>query len=204
MKCRTNIAVLAAMVLCGCQTPSAVYELAEKSSSNAGAFQGQLAALSSQSANLAQHRVDNIVAMQAEVSRLDAYIRRELYMQEQSRSSKEWQEVSALLQRLTSLRDELMDIEESAALATEQRRKDLLGTRKELDMHKAALRDVAASLDALARKESTEERAKFLASFGKEVRDDMKKAEEDGDQNAARAKALVDRIKASAKADFPQ
>jgi len=191
-----------ALLLGGCQTtPPEVYELAEKSGGNAGAFQGHLAAMAAQSTKLAQQRADNIVALEAGTARLDAYLRRELYMQQHANTPEAWSEINDLLGRLTALRDNLITIEQSATIASEDRRKELLAQQKALETYKAALKDTATALAALARRESAEERAKFLAGFARTVREDMKKAVADGDKAALAAKALIDSIKADASGE---
>lgn len=197
-------AAVTMLLLAGCQTPPAVYELAEKSSSNAGVFQGHLAALSAQSASLAQQRAENVISLEEGTARLDAHLRRELYMQEQSRAAGDWAEVNQLLGRLIALRDQLIAIEQSAIFASAQRRKELLSQQTQLETYKAALRQTATALSALAKRETTQERAKFLATFARAVRDDMKKALEDGDQTAIKAKALIDSIKGQATEDETQ
>lgn len=197
-------AAITTLLLAGCQTHPAVYELAEKSSSNAGIFQGHLAALAAQSASLAQQRAENVISLEAGTARLDAHLRRELYMQQQSRLAPDWAEVNQLLGRLISLRDELIAIEESAHIASAQRREELLSQQTKLETYKAALRETATALNALAKHETTQERAKFLATFARAVRDDMKKALEDGDKTAIKAKALIDSIKGQSSEDETQ
>lgn len=201
--CAATLLPCVAVLTTGCQTPPTVYELAEKTSINTGMFQSHLGDLSARSKALAKDRADQVVAMESFNAMLDAKLKRELYMQEQSRAVADWTEMKALMERLTALRDGLLKIEQDASFAAGDRRKALLAAQKELDTFKAALRDATGALTALAKQESRSERAKFFAAFAREVRNDMKKSLESGDETARKAKELLDSIESQFKKADP-
>jgi len=192
-----------ALLSAGCQTPSAVYELAEKTSGNAAVFQSHLAEVATQSRALAQRRADHIVSMEAFNVRLDGTLKRELYMQQHSRKASDWGEIRDLMQQMTALRDDLVKIEQDARIAEIDRRKEILAKQADLNTYKAALRDVATALSALAKRESDAERAQFIGKFLREVRDDMNKSLESGDETSKNAKKLLDDLKSQIKNDEP-
>lgn len=184
-----------AAALCGCQTPSAVHELAEKSSANAGVFQQDLGEMAAQSKALAARRADHIAAMDAFNAELDSYLKRELYMREKSLGAAEWARVNALMKELVTLRDELIAIEATAQFAQKERRQAVLGLRTDLNTFQAAMRDTTNALNALARPESDRQRAAFFGKFLGDVHKDVRKALESGDATAQKAKAALDKLK---------
>jgi hypothetical protein len=190
-----------AALLCGCQTPGAVRELAEKSSANAGAFQQQLAEMAAQSKALAARRAEHIAAMDAFNAELDAYLKRELYMREKSLPTADWARLSALLKELAALRDQLAAIEAAAQVAQNQRRQVVLGLHTDLNTFQAAMRDAANSFDSLAKARGGRQRAEFLGKFVGEVHKEVQKALESNDATAQAAKAALDKIKAEFKTD---
>ena len=184
-----------AAALLGCQTPSAVYELAEKSSANAGTFQQRLGEMAAQSKSLAASRAEHVAAMDAFNAEFDSYLKRELYMREKSLSAAEWAKVQALLKELVALRDQLIAIEATAQFAQKERRQAVLGLHTDLNTFHAAMRDTANALNALAKRESDRERAEFFGKFLGEVRKDINKELESNDATAQAAKEVLDRIK---------
>jgi hypothetical protein len=195
----TSGLLAAAVLLGGCQTPAAVYELAEYTSANAGTLQHHLGATAAQSKALAGRRAEHVEAMDAFNARLDAYLRRELCMRQRSLSAADWAEVSKLMKELGALRDELIAIESSAATTAGARKKEVLATQKDLDAYQASLRDTANALNALAKQESASERAKFIGKFLGEVKADIDEALKKNDKAAVAAKAGLDKVKASLK-----
>lgn len=181
--------------LCGCQTPSAVYELAEKSSANAGAFQQHLGEMAAQSRALAAKRAEHVAAMDAFNAEFDSYLRRELYMREKSLGASEWARVQALMKELVELRDGLIAVEATAQFAQKERRSAVLGLHADLSTFQAAMREATNALNALARHESDRERAAFFGRFLGDVHKDVKKALESNDDTAQKARAALDGLK---------
>jgi hypothetical protein len=188
----------------GCQTPAAVYDLAEKTTANAGVLQSHLRELSESSKALATDRAAAVVSMEAFNAEVDAYIKRELYMRQQSNSSAEWQKMQALMNKLTALRDELIRIEQSARIAEQERRQQILARRTELDTYAAAMRETASALSALAQRESSEERARFIGNFLVDVRQDVDTALQKTDKTSQAANALLKEVEGHVKDDSAQ
>jgi hypothetical protein len=197
------LAGAACATLFGCQTPSGVYQLAEKTTANAGVFHHHLGRLADSSKALAGDRANAVVSMEAFNASLDAYIRRELYMREQSNAG-EWPRMNALIAKLTALRDEIMRIEQSARIAENERRQQILAKRTELDTYATSMRETANALSALAQRESAEERVRFIGRFLLDVRADVDEALEKNDKTSKDAKALLGKIKAEFKQDSDQ
>jgi hypothetical protein len=200
MRSRANLcgvlsSLSAALTVAGCQTPPAVYELAEKTSSSAGIVQHHLAEVASQSRSLAETRSNHVVAMEAFNARLDATLKRELYMQQHSRASADWSEIKALMEQMATLRDQLLEIARSASISEADRRKEILTKHTDLNIYKTALHDTANALSALAKHESKSERAKFIGKFVGEVREDLDKSLKGSDATSKAAKGLADTIK---------
>lgn len=191
------------LALSACQTPPAVYELAEKSGSNAGVLQGHIAAVAAQSKAVAGARADLIVSLEAHNARLAATLAREVYMQQHARPAPQWADIKALSDELTALRDDLVQIEAKSTILEADRRKELLATQTTLNAYNAALRDTASALGTLAEKESASERARFLAAFAREVRSDFKASLAGNDAAAQSAADLLAAIKAQLKAADP-
>src|SRR6266852_5232276 len=114
---RGFVSASVALFLLGCQTQPAVYELAEKTSMNTGVFQHHLGDLAAGSKALAAERADLIVSMESFNARLDGFIKRELYMRQQSNKPADWAKIDALMKKLTALRDEIIRIEQAARIA---------------------------------------------------------------------------------------
>jgi hypothetical protein len=184
-----------AAALYGCQTPSAVYELAEKSSANAGAFQQQLGEMAAQSKALAAKRADHVAAMDAFNAEFDSYLKRELYMREKSLAPAEWAKVQALMKELVALRDQLIAIEATAQFAQQERRQAVLGLRTDLNTFQAAMRDATNALNTLAKHQSDSERAAFFGKFLGDVHKEVKNVLESNDATAQKAKAALDKLK---------
>lgn len=192
-----------ALLVAGCTTPPGVYELAEKSAGNAGVFQGHLTELAAQSRSLAKARAENIAEMDLFNAEFEGWLARELYMQQQSRPAADWTEMKAVMDRLTALRDDVLKIEKDNTFKAADRQKELVSGQVELNAHRAAMKATAEALGALGKEESTKERVKFLAAFARDVRTEMNKSLESGEETAAGAKKIADQIKAQFKRADP-
>ena len=162
-------------------------------------FRSHLADLAANSQQLAQRRADHIVAMEAFNAQLDAALQRELYMQQHARSGSEWNEMKSLMDELAALRDDLLRIAQSARTLQADRRKELLAAQTSLETYKKALRDAAAALGALAHVQSDSESAKFVGTYSRDVRDEVKKALDADNKTAKAANALIDAAQSEIK-----
>jgi hypothetical protein len=187
------------LALAGCQTPPAVYELAETSSANAAVFQQHLGDLAGASKALAGERADLVVSMEAFNARLDSFVKREIYMRQQSNKPADWSRIEVLMKKLAALRNEIIKIEQAARIAEQSRRKEILGRRTDLDTYATAMREAANALNALAQREGSEERARFIGRFVADVNKDVRAALENSDETSKAAKGLVDKVKGELK-----
>ena len=195
----------AALLLAGCQTPPAVYELADKTSANAGIFQGYLGQMAEQSKAIAARRAEHVASMDAFNAELDTFIKRELYMREKASVSGDWAKADALMKELAGLRDELIAVEAGAQFAQQERRKAILDAHKDLETFQATMRDAANALNALAKHESDLERARFFGKYMADVAKSARASLDKSDQASRAAKDLVDKVTddlRSARNDF--
>lgn len=189
-----RIAVIAALAyLGGCaSTPEPVLQLAEKSSANAGVVSARLRQLADASDALYANRVANISHLHAVNSSQRASLEYDLAL-----TRKVGQEADlALMKELQAWTAEVDQLFADAAEAEKTRRAVLAAAQVKIDTRSQALQKVAQTLSSLAQKESASERAKLLAAFASEVRDDVKKQLEDGSASSAAAKELLDHLKA--------
>ncbi len=192
---RGFVSASVALFLLGCQTQPAVYELAEKTSMNTGVFQHHLGDLAAGSKALAAERADLIVSMESFNARLDGFIKRELYMRQQSNKPADWAKIDALMKKLTALRDEIIRIEQAARIAEQSRRQEILAKHTDLNTNAAAMRDATNALNALAKHESPEERARFIGGFLKDVKSEVDTALKQDNKTSQNANALITKIK---------
>jgi hypothetical protein len=190
-----RIAVIAALAwLGGCaSTPEPVLQLAEKSSANAGVVSARLRQLADASDALYANRAANISHLHAVNASQRASLEYDLAL-----TRKVGQEADlALMKELQAWTAEVDKLFADAAGAEKTRREELAAAQVKIDTRSHALQKVAQTLSSLAQKESAGERAKLLAAFASEVRDDVKKQLEDGSASSAAAKDLLDHLKAS-------
>lgn len=183
-----------AVLLTGCANrPDAVYELANKTDANVGLLTQQLHQIASDSSELYGKRVDNI-ARQAHVTsagraKLDA----DLWLTKKVGDGDDLVVMNDLKESLKLFSDAAASVES----ADKARRDQLAAARVKIDEITEPLGKVTSALTALAKQESTQERAKIVVAFGKEVREDVKKQLDDGSSSSNAAKALIDKIKAA-------
>jgi hypothetical protein len=188
-----HVAFLAALAcFAGCaSTPEPVLELAEKSSANVGVVSARLRQLSDQSGALYANRAANISHLHAVNATQRAHLEYDLAL-----TRKVGQEADlALMKDLQDWTAEVDRIFSESAGAEKARREELLVARASIDTRTQALDKVAQTLSALAQKESAGDRARLMAAFALEVRDDVKKQLDDGSNASAAAKALLDQLK---------
>lgn len=190
-----RITVIAALAcLGGCaSTPEPVLQLAEKSSANAGVVSARLRQLADASDALYANRAANISHLHAVNASQRASLEYDLAL-----TRKVGQEADlTLMKELQAWTAEVDQLFAAAAGAEKTRREELAAAQVKVDARSQALQKVAQILSSLAQKESAGERAKLLAAFAGEVRDDVKKQLEDGSVSSAAAKDLLDHLKAS-------
>src|SRR5262249_24122814 len=123
-----------------------------------------------------------------------AFIKRELFMRQRANAD-EWSSIDTRIKDLTSLRDQLQQIEAAAAKSEKQRRDEILAARVELDTYTSAMRAAASALGALAAVETSADRARFTAMFAADVTKEVRASLEKSDKASQAAKALIDKVK---------
>ena len=189
VKMLTTAAVAAAMV--GCATPSAVYELADKSSANAALFGQHLGTLGTQSRALAEKRAAHVASMDAFNASVQADYQRDLAI---TRRAGAGDAAKRLIDDLSSFVQELERIEKSGQLSEAARRQELMNSYVALEPNTAALRNVANMLTALANQESRADRAKFLADFAAQVHREAQVLLEKDEASSKHATQLLEHI----------
>ena len=187
-------AIAALACLGGCaSTPEPVLQLAEKSSANAGVVAARLRQLAEASDALYASRAANISHLHAVNASQRASLEYDLAL-----TRKVGQDADlALMEDLQAWTAEVDKLFADAAGAEKLRRDELAAAQVKIDSKSQALQKVAQTLSSLAQKESAGERARLLAAFATEVRDDVKKQLDDGSASATAAKDLLDHLKAS-------
>jgi hypothetical protein len=185
------IAVLACLGGCA-STPEPVLALAEKSSATAGVVGARLRQLAQASDALYARRAASVAHLHAVNAAQRASLEYDLALTRKVGQDAELTQMKEL-QAWTAEVDKLFA---SAAGAEKSRREELAAAQVKIDTGAQALQQVAQTLTSLAQKESAGERAKLMAAFASEVRDDVKRQLDDGTKSAAAAKALLDQLKA--------
>ena len=185
------ITAAVAAVMVGCATPSAVYELADKSSANAALFGQRLGTLGTQSRALAEKRAAHVASMDAFNASMQADYQRDLAI---TRRAGAGDAAKRLIDDLSSFVQELERIEKSGQLSEAARRQELMNSYVALEPNKAALRNVANMLTALANQESRADRAKFLADFAAQVHREAQVLLEKDEASSKHATQLLEHI----------
>jgi len=201
-KRRACLAVAASAVSAGCANrPDAVYELANKTDANVGLLAAQLHQIARDSDELYDKRAANIARQAQVTAQARGRLTADLWLTKKVGDGSD-------LTLMDDLKDWLSQADQlarSAQDADKTRREALAAAKERIDEKTVPLGKVSSALSALAKRETAEERAKLIAGFGKEVRDDVKKELDDGAASSNAAKALLDHIKgAAAPASSPQ
>lgn len=194
IKCGGLLATAIASSLAGCANkPDAVYELASKTDANVGLLSAQLHQIARDSNELYDKRADNIARQWRATAQGRATLDADVWL---TRKVGDGGDLAVMddLKKSLHLSDEAVAAVESADKA---RREQLATAKVKIDEKTEPLGKVTSALGALASHESAQERAKLVAGFGKEVRDDVKKQLDDGTASSNAAKALVDKVKAA-------
>jgi hypothetical protein len=191
---RRTFLIAAFVLLGGCaSTPEPVLQLAEKSSANAGVVSARLRQLADASDALYASRAANISHLHAVNANQRASLEYDLAL-----TRKVGQDADlALMKDVQAWTAEVDKLFADAAGAEKTRRDELAAAQTKIDAKSQALQKVAQILSTLAQKESASDRARSLAAFATEVRDDVKKQLDDGSASATAAKKLLDHLKAS-------
>lgn len=206
LKLAATIAAAGSMALAGCaSTPDAVYELANKTDANVGLLSAQLHQIALDSSELYDRRASNIAWQASATAQMRIRFTTDLWLTRKVGDADDL----ALMGDLEDWLKQANDLAASAEEDDKTRRAQLAAGKVKIDEKAVPLGKVANALSALATRETAKERAKMIASFGKEVRNDLKKQLDDGSTSSNAAKALLVQAKvfaapASAPASSPQ
>jgi hypothetical protein len=178
----------AASLLCACAgTPEAVRELAERTGANAGILGAQLEKLSRESKELAEARAQAISSLHAVNTELRASYNFDLLLTKKSGQGQSLQ----LIEVLQQWHKEADEVFKGVDAAGRTRKAEILSNVTKLDTKADALKATAQRLAKMAEADKPEDRARFLAGFAKQVRDDVQKQIEQDDPSAKKAKELL-------------
>lgn len=199
---RVLVSIVAAVLLTACASQTnAVDELANKTDANVGLLSAQLRQMVRDNDELYDWRVANIAREARVTAQVRARFAGDLWLTKKVGDSSDL----SLMEELEDWLRQADELATSVEDADKVRRAELAAAKQKIDAKTEPLGKVSSALSALAKRESAQERAKFMASFGKEVRDDVKKQLDDGAESSNAAKALLDHIKgAAAPASSPQ
>jgi hypothetical protein len=180
--------VLFAALLTGCAaTPDPVLQLAERTGANAGVLGAQLDRLSRESKAIADARADAIASLQAANAELRAAYEFDLLLTKKSGQAQDLN----LIETLGQWHQDAEAVLKNTGDAQSKRKSDLLGHITTLDTKSDALKAVAQRLAKLAEADKPQDRARFLAGFARQVRDDAKKQLEEDNPSSKSAKQLL-------------
>ena len=191
MRVRAFFAAACSLVGTGCATPPEIHDLAEKTAANVGIVSARMAQLSDESKRLYENRTDAVIRLKEANARIRADY---LYDVALVKKTGEADDLD-LVTQVADWGKEVDDIYAKAAEGIQQKREALTAARADIDAKTPALQKIAQTLSALAKQESTADRAKALRSFAVELRDDMKQQLDSGSQSAQDARALIDHVR---------
>lgn len=189
---------LAVVLLClagvsGCAANRAAERLAEKTAANAGVIGAHLRMLAQDSADLADLRASNVASLHAANARRRASYNYDFALTKQSGGADDL----TLIGPLEAWGKEIEAIFKAADTAEKDRKAAVLATQTTLDTKSETLAQIAEALAALAKEDSTADRARFLAGYviqlGKET--DAQLAQ--SNKSAVAAKGLLSDVKGS-------
>jgi len=188
-----GVVLVLSILLHGCATEQSVLDLADKTSANVGIVSATLRQLSDESSRLYANRADNIVRLSAVTATHRANYAYDIALTKKVGQKAELE----LIDELKVWVKEVDGIYAAALNAERDRKAALLEQQTKIDTKTEAMQRLAQTLSTLAKRDSSTDRLKFMKSFAKELRDDVKKQLDDGTETAARAKALLDQVKSS-------
>ncbi len=188
---KTLICVLCLFLLAACSSTQSVNNLAERTAANAGIISAQLNMLAQDSSQLADLRAANIAQLHASNTALRASYNYDLALTKKSGG----QANLNLIDDLEEWHEKVNDIFEAADNAEEERKKAILDTQTKLVTKSEALTEIAQSLAALAKEESSVQRAIFLAGFARQLQTEIDKQLEQSNESSTLAKKLLGELK---------
>jgi hypothetical protein len=176
--------------LSACATDRAAERLAEKTAANTGVISAHLRNLAQDSADLADRRAANVASLHATNARRRASYQYDLALTKKAGGSKNL----ALIEKVEAWGKEVDAIFKAAEGAEKDRRAAVLATQIALDTKSEALAQIAEALAALAKEDSTKDRAAFLAGYVIELGKEADAQLNQSNKSAVAAKQLLSDI----------
>jgi hypothetical protein len=180
------------LVLSACATEQPVRNLAERTAANAGVISAQLKRLNQESSEVAELRATNIATLHAANAQLRANYNYDMALTKRSGG----QSNLNLINLLETWGKEIDEIFKVAENAEKERKAAILSTQRALDPKSESLAQVAQALATLAKEESSEDRARFLAGYARQLDAETKTQLELNNRSATEAKKLLGQVKA--------
>jgi hypothetical protein len=180
------------LVLSACATEQPVRNLAERTAANAGVISAQLKRLNHESSEVAELRATNIATLHAANAQLRANYNYDMALTKRSGG----QSNLNLINLLETWGKEIDEIFKVAENAEKERKAAILSTQRALDPKSESLAQVAQALATLAKEESSEDRARFLAGYARQLDAETKTQLELNNRSATEAKKLLGQVKA--------
>lgn len=174
-----------------CSTQKPVRLLAERTAANAGVLSAQLKMLAQDSNDLADLRSTNIARLHAANAQRRANYKYDIALTRRSGAGRNLD----LIDLLEDWGREVDEIFKAADNAEKERKAAILATQTALDPKSTSLAEIAQGLAALAQEESSAERAEFLASYARQVRDEIEIQLDQNEASAIAAKKLLAEVK---------
>jgi hypothetical protein len=191
-----TIACAVALLLSGCATtPDSVHQLAEVTASNVGVLGARLKQLADESDRIYKKRAENVARLRALNAQSRARYDYDIALTRKSMAVDDL----ALKKEIEDWKEQVDQILQSAAGAEQERRNALNAKEVKIETRATELLKIAESLSTLAKEENRSDRARMLALFAKEVRDDIKKDLDSGGESADAAKMLIDKVRGEFK-----
>ncbi len=179
------------LLLSACSTQKPVRLLAERTAANAGVLSAQLKMLAQDSNDLADLRSTNIARLHAANAHRRANYNYDIALTRRSGAGRNLD----LVDLLEDWGRKVDEIFKAADNAEKERKAAILATQTALDPKSTSLAEIAQGLAALAQEESSAERAEFLASYARQVRDEIEIQLDQNEASAIAAKKLLAEVK---------
>ena len=188
---KTFVCVLCLSILAACSSTQPVNNLAERTAANAGIISAQLNMLAQDSRQLSELRAANISQLHSSNTALRASYNYDLALTKKSGR----QSNLSIIGKLEDWHDEVNGIFKVADSAEKDRNKAILDTQTKLNTKSEALADIANALAALAKEESSTQRAIFLGGFARQLQKELDTQLNQSNKSSEHAKALLGDLK---------
>ena len=183
--------ICAAGWLTACTTPQAVRELAEKTAANIGVLSTQVARVGQESRKLTQIRSANIAQLHAANARLRASYNYDVELTKKAGGASNLK----LIDSIDQWAAKVTAIFAAADSAEAERKLEIIASHSKLDTKSQTLAEIASSLAGLAKKESANDRVRFLVGFSKQLKVEVDRQLEQSNASTAAAVMLIDELK---------